>query len=259
VIALALVFARRLWAAALGGADARAPRLLAAVASTLIAGAIMLIGPPLRPPASSLPTGLAAVSRQRMPGLERPLAPLQQAEPLSAARWGLPGRRAGIFWRWAQGRYCSRRSSLGAKRQLRTEASYCAAASYLRPSNRTSSMYRRQRERATTGPQTGTVFAAIHSQRRWPAKGANWHPHSSLLTRARCAPPRRILGPALLRAFHCVPSYINVRAHLAGHGSISSSGAALPTETGADLLLGPTFSTPCQHNSFPGNRNQESG
>jgi len=129
VIALAGAFARRLWAAPLGGAGAPAARLLAAVASTLSAGAIALIGLPLRPPAGCLPTGCAAIARQRMPWLERPLTSLQQAETLSATRWGLPGRRRGIFSKWAQGRYCSRRSSLGVKRQLRTEATCCAAAS----------------------------------------------------------------------------------------------------------------------------------
>src|SRR5260370_24876993 len=117
-----------------------------------------------------------------MPRLERPLASLQQAETLSATRWGLPGRRMGILWRWAQGRYCSRRSSLGAKRQLCTEASYCAAASCPRPLDRTPSLYRRHRERATTGPQSGPDFAAIQSPRPWPAKGAKWLPHFPLLT-----------------------------------------------------------------------------
>ena len=152
------------------------------MASTLIAGAIALIGPPLRPTAGSPPTGCAAISRERMPRLERSLAPFQQAETLSAARWGLPGRRTGIFWRWAQGRYCSRRSSLGAKRQLRTEASYCAAASCLRPSDRPPPLYPGHCARATAGPRNGTAFTAIHSPRRWPAKAQNWHPHSPLLT-----------------------------------------------------------------------------
>jgi hypothetical protein len=183
MIALALAFARRLWATPLGGADARASRLLAAVASTLIAGAIALIGPPLRPTAGSLPTGCAAIPRERMLWLKRSLAPLQQTATLSAIRGGLPGRRTGILWMWAQGRYCSRRSSLGAKRQLRTEASFCAAASCLRPSDRTPPLYPRHCARATAGPQTGTAFAAIHSPRRWPAKAQNWHPHSPLLTR----------------------------------------------------------------------------
>ena len=169
VIALAFALGRWLLATPLGVAGAPSVRLLAAVASTLIAGAIVLIGSPQRPPAGCLPAGCAAVSRERMPWLERSLAPFQQADTLSAMRWGLPGRRTGVFWSWAQGRYCSRRSSLGAKRQLRTEASLCAAASCRRPSVRTALLYRRYHEQATAEPETGSVFAAIHSPRPWPA------------------------------------------------------------------------------------------
>jgi hypothetical protein len=94
---------------------------------TLVAGAILLVSPPARPPAGRQPTGCAAISGERMLWVKRPLASREQAEALPATRRGLPGRRARIFWSWAQGRYCSRRSSLGAKRQLRTEAFYCTA------------------------------------------------------------------------------------------------------------------------------------
>jgi hypothetical protein len=169
VIALAFAVGRRLLAAPLGCAGAPSARLLAAMLSTLLAGAIVLIGSPQRPSASRLPTGRAAVSRQRMPWLKRPLAPFQQAETLSATRWGLPARRTGVFWSRAQGRYCSRRSSLGAKRQLRTEASLCAPASCRRPCGRTASLYRRYHDQATAELETGSLFAAIHSPRPWPA------------------------------------------------------------------------------------------
>ena len=94
---------------------------------TLVAGAILLVSPPARPPAGRLPTGCAAISGERMLWVKRPLASREQAEALSAPPRRLPGRRARIFWSWAQGRYFSRRSSLGAKRQLRTEAFYCTA------------------------------------------------------------------------------------------------------------------------------------
>ncbi len=123
MIALAILLGRGVLAAPLGVANAPSVSLLATVALPLIAGSIATVGSPLRPPASRLPAGCAAISRERMPRLKRLLAPFQQAETLPALWWGLPGRRTGIFWTWAQGRYCSRRSSLGAKRQLRTEAS----------------------------------------------------------------------------------------------------------------------------------------
>jgi hypothetical protein len=123
MIALAIALGRGVLQAPLGVAGAPSMRLLTTVAPSLIAGSIEMVGSPLRPLAGRLPTGCAAISRERMLWLERLLAPFQQAETLPAMCWGLPGRRTGIFWTWAQGRYCSRRSSLGAKRQLRTEAS----------------------------------------------------------------------------------------------------------------------------------------
>lgn len=123
VIALAIALRWEVLAAPLGGAAAPSASLLATVVPSLVAGSIAMVGSPLRPLASRLLAGFAAVSRERMPRLKRLLAPFQQAEALPATCRGLPGRRTGIFWTWAQGRYCSRRSSLGAKRQLRTEAS----------------------------------------------------------------------------------------------------------------------------------------
>ena len=47
-----------------------------------------------------------------------------------------------------------------------------------------------------------------------------------------------MLSPALLRALRCVPSHVDVRAHLARHGSLSSVGAALLLKTGAEFPLG---------------------
>ena len=85
MIALAMAFACRLEQRRLA-ADARAMRLLSPMASTLIAGAIVLIGPPLRPPAGSLPTGLSCNIAEWTLRLEWPLASLQQAEALSATR-----------------------------------------------------------------------------------------------------------------------------------------------------------------------------
>ena len=169
--------------APLGGAGAPAARLLAAVASTLIAGAIRVDWPATAttggPPADRLRCNIA---RADAVGWKGPLAPLQQAETLSATRWGLPGRRTGIFWRWAQGRYCSRRSSLGAKRQLRTEASFCAAASCRRilRSNRT--LYRRHHERATAGRRLAPSSPRSTRRATGPLKAQNWYPHSPLLT-----------------------------------------------------------------------------
>jgi hypothetical protein len=51
--------------------------------------------------------------------------------------------------------------------------------------------------------------------------------------------PRHNVGLKLLRALSCVPSRVSVCAHLTGHGSIGSGGAALTLETGAELQIGP--------------------
>ena len=58
--------------------------------------------------------------------------------------------------------------------------------------------------------------------------------------RPRHALSRHILRLTSLRALCSVPSGAVVCAHLAGHGALSSRGAALLLETGAELLLGPT-------------------
>src|SRR5271166_4195577 len=50
---------------------------------------------------------------------------------------------------------------------------------------------------------------------------------------------RHNVGLKLLRALYCVPSRVSVCAHLTGHGSIGSGGAALTLETGAELQIGP--------------------
>ena len=50
---------------------------------------------------------------------------------------------------------------------------------------------------------------------------------------------RHILSPTLLRAPYCVPSRVDVRADVAGHGSLNSSGAALPIGIGAKFPIGP--------------------
>lgn len=146
VIALARALVRRLCSLSMDGAAAPASRLLTAIAPTLVAGAIALIGSPPRPSAGRLPAGSATVSRERIVGLEPPLTAFQQAPALSATRWGLLGRRMGILWSWAQGRYCSRRSSLGAKRQLRTEASLCAVTCCWRRLGRIAPLYRWHRD-----------------------------------------------------------------------------------------------------------------
>ena len=170
VIALAGALVRRDWGLPLSGAGAPAARLLAALAAALVAGAIPLIRPPPRPAAGRLPTGCAAISRQRMPWLERAFTAFQQAKALPAARRGLLGGGTGIFWSWAQGRYCSRRSSLGAKRQLRTEAIFllCGvlprarkpASLTLSSAPRASHRWRRDRLRSRRDPPA-TVLARL--------------------------------------------------------------------------------------------------
>ena len=44
---------------------------------------------------------------------------------------------------------------------------------------------------------------------------------------------------SLLRAPYCVPSRVDVRADVAGHGSLNSSGTALPIGIGAKFPIGP--------------------
>ena len=57
--------------------------------------------------------------------------------------------------------------------------------------------------------------------------------------RPRRNTPRHNVGLKLLRALYCMPSRVSVCAHLTGHGSIGSGGAALTLETGAELQIGP--------------------
>jgi hypothetical protein len=45
----------------------------------------------------------------------------------------------------------------------------------------------------------------------------------------------------LLRALHGVPSHVGVRAHVAGHVSLNSSGAAFLIEIGAKFPIGPKW------------------
>jgi hypothetical protein len=47
------------------------------------------------------------------------------------------------------------------------------------------------------------------------------------------------LIPTLLCALHGVPSHIELRAHVAGHVSLNSSGAAFLIEIGAKVPIGP--------------------
>ena len=157
MIALALVLARRLLAAPLGGADAPVGWTARGVG----------IDPDrwrdsVDWPATATTGGLPA-DRLRCNIARADAVAGKAAHTLSTGRdaarqhaGACLGERTGIFWRWAQGRYCSRRSSLGAKRQLRTEASLLRCSSCLRPSVRTS----------TTVPP---VTDAGHC---WPAK---WH------------------------------------------------------------------------------------
>ena len=160
MIALARGRGRRLRGAALLGAVAPAVRLLTATGPTLVAGTIPLVSPPLRPPACPLPTGCAAISSEGVAGLKGLFAALQQAKTPSATDCGLPGTRTGIFWNWAQGRYSSQRSSLGAKRQLRTEAFYCATGCQRCSPAATLPLYCRQDEQTTPCSKPGTDFVA---------------------------------------------------------------------------------------------------
>src|SRR5712692_7315763 len=90
LIALGLAFATRSRAGPLRGTHAPAARLRASRATALLAGAIALIGSLLRPAAGCPTTGFAAITREGMPRLKRPLTTLQQAKASSATRGSLP-------------------------------------------------------------------------------------------------------------------------------------------------------------------------
>jgi hypothetical protein len=106
LIALAGPCVGQIPAPPLGRTPPPVPRLLAATRSPLLAGPVTLIGSPLRPPPRRPATRLAAIPRQRVPRLKRPLAALQQtktsptARPVESpvpTRGRLLGRPAGIF------------------------------------------------------------------------------------------------------------------------------------------------------------------
>jgi hypothetical protein len=90
-----------------------AARLLATTFLALVAGPIPLRSLPPRPSPGRLATGLATVARRRTKGAEPSLAPLQEADPRTAAAWGLPSRLIVIMLNEDQGSCCSRRPSPG--------------------------------------------------------------------------------------------------------------------------------------------------
>jgi hypothetical protein len=76
---------------------------------------------------------------------------------------------------------------------------------------------------------------------RWPHPVCPGSPNSNAWSaRQRAAASHHGLPPTLPRAPHGVPGQIDVRAHLAAHGSVVLGGAALAIETGAGFAIGPS-------------------
>jgi hypothetical protein len=71
---------------------------------------------------------------------------------------------------------------------------------------------------------------------RWPHPVCPGSPNSNAWSARQPAAASRHRPP---RAPHGVPSQIDVRAHLAAHGSVDLGGAALAIETGSDFAIGP--------------------
>ncbi len=94
------------------------PRLLAPTSLADGAGPPGPAGPPPPPPLGVPPTGITAVPALGVGRPKAPLAPLEQAAPqaemTSGGRSLLPGPGGRGKLRMAQGRWCSRRSRLGA-------------------------------------------------------------------------------------------------------------------------------------------------
>ena len=107
-------------------------RLFLAALASLFGGAILLACLPSSPPPGRLPTRFAAITGLRLPRPEQPFASFEQALPgpmMMTALWPLadvPKKMTLVH-----GRHYSRCSSLGAKRQLRSEAFYPSSPSIL--------------------------------------------------------------------------------------------------------------------------------
>ena len=110
-----------------------------------------------------------------MPWLERPFAPFQQAETLSATRRGLPGNEQEYSGGGPKG-------GTAPEGQASREASTSHRGVFLRDSLLAASL---NRDLATVFPPASAdhwlahnwrAFAVIQSQRPWPAKSANLAP-----------------------------------------------------------------------------------
>src|ERR1019366_10149256 len=108
-----------------------APTLFLAMGAAILGCSILLAGMPTLPMPGLLLTDLTAVTRSPMPRPEQPFASFEQTlpGPMMTALWPLadvPKRMTLVH-----GRINSRCSSLGAKRQLRSEAFYPRSPSIL--------------------------------------------------------------------------------------------------------------------------------
>ena len=101
-------------------------RLFASLLLAVLGRPIPLTRPPALPMASRVATLFTAIVRSWMPWPEQPFTALEQTTPgpMITALWpfaDVPNKMTLVH-----GRHCSRRSSLGAKRQLRSEAFFPA-------------------------------------------------------------------------------------------------------------------------------------
>lgn len=141
------IFARTSWALALAGGSVggrRAgltvtplpitPLLLPSALAPAVTGPIAPAGLDPSPSRRRGPAGRAAIAALRMRWSITPFTPFEQTLPEPAdGPCPLIGDQDMMQWRWAPGRSCSRRSSLGAKRQLGSEALYAPRLELLPP------------------------------------------------------------------------------------------------------------------------------
>src|ERR1022692_2571151 len=131
-----------------------APTLFLAMGAAILGCPILLAGMPTLPMPGLPLTEFTAVMRSPMPRPEQPFASFEQTLPgpmMMTALWPLadvPKRMTLVH-----GRYCSRCSSLGAKRQLRSEAFYPRSPSIL--------LYKMRPNRAAQRWRTGPIQRAF--------------------------------------------------------------------------------------------------